>query len=78
MIQSTITSKFQVTVPKEIRRKLKIAPHDMLRWEVVGQNLRVSLVRHSFLDRKGSIRVGLGSTVEDVRQARVKQGAEPR
>ncbi len=76
MPQSTITSKFQTTVPKEIRQKLGLAPRDLLCWEIVGQDVRVVPARRGFLDRRGSVQVGAGSAVEDVRLARSRRGSE--
>jgi len=74
MAQSTITSKYQTTVPKEVRQKLDLGPKDVLLWEVVGKDARVSVARSSFLDRRGSIHVGSGSAVDDVRTARAQRG----
>lgn len=76
MTQSTITSKFQTTVPKEIRQKLGVRPRDVLRWEVTSRDVRIVLARRGFLDRRGSLHVGPGSAVDDVRRARVLRGTE--
>ncbi len=76
MTESTITSKYQTTVPKEIRQKLGLRPKDVLRWEVVGHDARVVPARRGFLDRRGSLRIGAGSAVDDVRQARALRGTE--
>ena len=76
MIQSTITSKYQTTVPKEIRQRLGLRPSDVLCWEVTGQDVRVVPARRGFLEHRGSLRVGAGSTVEDVQRARASRGSE--
>lgn len=76
MVQSTITSKYQTTVPKEIRQKLGIEPRDVLRWEVVDGDARVTVARSTFLERRGSIHVGSGSAADDVRRARALRGTE--
>lgn len=70
MTQSTITSKYQTTVPKEVREKLGLRPQDVLRWEVVGDMIRILPAQRGFLERRGSIRVGKGSVVDDIRRAR--------
>ena len=77
MAQSTITSKYQTTVPKEIRERLSLKPKDVLRWELVEGEVRVTLTRHRFLDWRGTISVGSGSPVQDVRRARALRGNEP-
>ena len=76
MPQSLITTKYQTTVPKEVRQKLDLRSGDMLRWEVVGRAIRVVPARRGFLDRRGSLRVGSGSVVDDIRQARGLRGTE--
>jgi AbrB family looped-hinge helix DNA binding protein len=76
MTKSTITVKYQTTVPKEVREKLGVGPQDALQWEVMDGYVRVSASDRGFLKRRGSIRVGPGSTVEDVRRARSLRGTE--
>ncbi len=73
MPQSLITAKYQTTVPKEVRQKLDLRSGDVLRWEVVGRDIRIVPPRRGFLDRRGSLRVGPGSVVDDVRQARAQR-----
>jgi len=74
MAKSTITSKGQTTVPREIRERLGISSGDMLEWETVGPVLRVTVADRAFLRRRGSISVGPGSPVDDVREARKQRG----
>ena len=74
--RSTITSKGQTTVPMEIRRKLGLGPGDVLHWELAEGAVRVVPGERAFLRFRGSIRVGRGSAVEDVRRARSRRGTE--
>lgn len=76
MAHSTITSKYQTTVPKEIREKLGLGPNDVLRWELAGRHAQVSLADTAFLKRQGSIRWGAGSVTEDIERARARRGTE--
>ncbi len=76
MTQSTITSKYQTTVPKEVRQELGLRPRDVLRWEIVDRDIRIVPARRSFLARRGSVHVGPGSAVDDVRRARAARGTE--
>jgi antitoxin PrlF len=76
MTQSTITVKYQTTVPKEVRRKLDLRPSDVLRWEVVDDEVRVAAARRGFLERRGSVPTGSGSAVDDIRRARAQRGTE--
>lgn len=77
MTKSTITVKFQTTIPKEVRQKLGVGPQDVLQWEVQDGYARVSPADRAFLKRRGTIQVGPGSTVEDVQRARALRGTEP-
>ena len=76
MVRSTITSKSQTTVPREVRVALGLGPGDTLLWEVDGTAIRVTVGDRGFLCRRGSVRVGPGSTVADVRNARAQRGPE--
>lgn len=78
MAQSTITSKFQTTVPKEIRERLKLGTRDVLIWEIRDGAAEVRPATRRFLERRGSIRVEGGSAVEDVQRARRLRGTESR
>ena len=70
MSKSTITVKYQTTVPKEVREKLGARPGDVLQWEVNGDHVRVTAATPAFLALQGSFKVGPGDPVEDVRKAR--------
>jgi len=76
--KSTITSKGQTTVPREVRARLAVGEGDVLQWEIVGNAVRVLAPRGAFFRRRGTIRTGRGSTVADVRAARRSRGAAPR
>ena len=71
---STITSKYQTTVPKAVRRRLGVGAGDVLHWEAEGGVVRVSAEPPAFFARRGSIPVGKGSVVADVRRARRLRG----
>lgn len=76
MPKSTITVKYQTTVPKEVRERLGVGPSDVLQWEVVGDHIRVTASNRAFLDLRGSFKIGPGDPVEDVRRARERMGTE--
>ncbi len=76
MARSTITTKNQTTVPKDVRERLGVGPSDVLVWEVEGNTVRVSPGSPAFLRHRGAIRVGPGSVVEDVKRARELRGKE--
>lgn len=74
MEKSRLDKKYQTTVPREVRDELGLGPGDVLLWEVVSGAVRVRPETRAFLARRGSIEVGPGSTVEDVRRARQQRG----
>lgn len=74
MSKSTITVKYQTTVPKEVRKKLGVVPGDILTWEVVGDRVQVAAAEPAFLLREGRVKVGPGDPVEDTRKARTLMG----
>lgn len=76
MAKSTITSKGQTTVPREIRARLSVGAGDTLEWEVVGSVVRVTAASPAFLRRRGTLKVGAGSPVDDVQDARRRRGVE--
>lgn len=76
MARSTLTSKSQTTVPKEVREKLGIGPGDVLDWEVADGAVRVTPTGRAFARRRGSIGVGPGSAVEDVQALRRRRGRD--
>jgi AbrB family looped-hinge helix DNA binding protein len=78
MSQSTLTVKYQTTVPKEVRKSLGARPGDLLQWEVVGDCVRVKAGKPEFLTLQGAFKVGPGDPVEDVRQARDLMGLKDR
>ena len=41
MLESTITSKGQTTLPKDVREHLGLGPGDKLRYMIVGDEIRI-------------------------------------
>jgi len=77
-MQSLITSKYQVTIPKKIREKLKLAIHDTLAWEIQEDKVLVYPVQKRFLQYQNSVKVGSGCLRDDVEQARHQQAEKYR
>lgn len=69
-MHSKITSKFQTTVPRAIREKLKLSVADAIEWRLEGDRVYIEPVVKPLLAFKGIIAVGAGSTTEDIARAR--------
>jgi len=71
--KSTITSKYQVTVPKAIRERLGLSVSDQLHWELRGSEVVITVATPAFLERRGSIVDG-PEAVDAVHQMRRSRG----
>ena len=71
-MQSLITSKYQITIPKSVREKLKLSVHDAIEWKIEDDKVVVYPVQQRFLQYKNSVRVGAGEIRDDIQAARVE------
>ena len=74
MPTSTITSKGQTTVPKEVREALDVGPGDKITWEINGGRVSVSTERPAFWRWEGFIKHGPTDVVKAVHEARKRRG----
>ena len=74
MPTSTLTSKGQTTVPKEIREALALETGDKLSWSIRGGRVAVSTDRPSLLDFEGFIKNSSGDVVAEIAEARKRRG----
>jgi AbrB family looped-hinge helix DNA binding protein len=71
-MHSLITSKYQITIPKAVREKLKLSVHDALEWKIEEDKIVVCPVQQRFLQHRNSVKVGPGEIGEDIDAARVR------
>lgn len=69
-MESTVTSKFQTTIPKNIREQLNISVKDTLDWEIENGKIVVAVNKSNFLTYKNAIKVGPGNIEADIRRSR--------
>jgi len=69
-MQSVITSKFQTTIPKDVRERLKLSIHDTLEWKVDRGKIVVLPVQKKFLAHRNRIKTGPGDIGDDIQKAR--------
>lgn len=73
MPNSTMTSKGQTTVPKEVREALDLKPGDRLTWQIKGGRVAVTTERPAFWQWEGFIKHG-PDVVKAVHEARKRRG----
>lgn len=69
-MQSVITSKFQTTIPKAVRERLKLSVHDTLVWKFDQGKIVVLPVQKKFFEYRNRIKTGPGKIDEDIKPAR--------
>jgi AbrB family looped-hinge helix DNA binding protein len=69
-MNSTVTVKYQTTIPRAIREQMGIAVNDALEWIVDKGKVIVQPAHNHFLRHKGSIVTGSGDIAEDIQAAR--------
>ncbi len=69
-MKSTVTSKFQTTIPKSIREELRLSINDTLEWEIEDGKVRVYPAQKNFLNFRNSISVGKGDIKKDIERGR--------
>jgi AbrB family looped-hinge helix DNA binding protein len=73
-MKSKITPKYQVTIPRKIREKLKLRVSDTIEWKIQDNCVYIERVNNPFLKYKGIIKVGTGDVKEDIIKSRKKLG----
>lgn len=71
---STITSKGQTTVPKEVRDALDVGPGDKLTWDIQGGKVVLTTERPPFYRWEGFIKHGPTDVVKVIEEARKRRG----
>ena len=74
-MQSVITSKFQTTISKEVRERLKLSIRDTMEWKIDRGKIVVLPVQKKFFEYRNKIKTGPGKIDDDIKQAR-KQRVE--
>lgn len=67
---SRVSSRFQITIPPEVRSMLKLSVDDPIEWQIRGSQVTIKPIEKPFLKYRGAVRVGPGSIKRDIRRAR--------
>lgn len=74
MPTSTLTSKGQTTVPKEVREVLDLDVGAKLTWVIRGGKVAVTTERPAFYRWEGIIKNSSGDVVKEIEEARKRRG----
>jgi len=69
-MQSLITSKYQTTIPKDIRENLGLSVKDTLEWKLEKGKVTLYLAKRNFLKYRNAIKSGEGDIAGDMVIAR--------
>jgi AbrB family looped-hinge helix DNA binding protein len=69
-MKSTITSKYQTTIPKAIRINLGLSIKDALEWKVENGKVILYPAKRNFLNYRNSVKTGQGDIAGDIETAR--------
>ena len=69
-MKSTITTKFQTTIPRDVRERLKLTVHDTVDWRIEDDRVVIVPLRCDFLRHRNRIAVGAGNIGADLAAAR--------
>ncbi len=72
-MNSTVTAKYQTTIPKAVREKLGISVNDALEWVVEKGKVVVLPIHSDFLRFRGSVKTGAGDIDADIETARKRR-----
>jgi AbrB family looped-hinge helix DNA binding protein len=77
-MKSTITTKFQTTIPKNVRERLKLSVHDCVDWQIEEGKVVVYPVRRDFLRHRNRVQIGAGDILADIEKARTERAERHR
>lgn len=69
-MNSTVTVKYQTTIPKAVREQLGISVNDALEWVIEKGKAVVQPVHNNFLSYRSSVKTGPGDITADIQAAR--------
>jgi AbrB family looped-hinge helix DNA binding protein len=78
MLNVRVNPKGQVTLPREIRRKLKIKTGDQMAVILDGGQIVFKPITHTLLDLRGRVRVSGKQDFDAIRQQAMKKRAQKR
>ena len=71
MLATRVGRRGQIVLPKEVRKKIKVAEGDQIAFVIDGEQVVIKPITHSLLDLRGRIRVSVKQDFDAIR-AQVK------
>ena len=78
MLNVRVNPKGQVTLPREIRRKLKIKTGDQMAVILDGEQIVIKPITHTLLDLRGRVRVSGKQDFDAIRQQVMRKHTQKR
>jgi AbrB family looped-hinge helix DNA binding protein len=78
MLNVRVNPKGQVTLPREIRRKLKIKTGDQMAVILDGEQIVIKPITHTLLDLRGRVRVSGKQDFDAIRQQAMRKHTQKR
>ena len=72
-MRTTITSKYQTTIPKAVREDLRLSIHDTLEWNVENGKIVVLPMQKNFLKFRNAVKTGSGNIEKDIALSRKRR-----
>jgi len=72
-VRTTITSKYQTTIPKAVREDLSLSIHDTLEWNVENGKIVVLPMQKNFLKFRNAVKTGSGDIENDIKLSRKRR-----
>lgn len=66
---SKITSKYQITIPKEIRDSLHLVESDFVQWKIDKNGIHLESIQKPFLKHRGTLDIKSKDIKADIRRA---------
>jgi len=72
-MRTTITSKYQTTIPKAVREDLSLSINDTLEWNVENGKIVVLPMQKNFLKFRNAVKTGSGDIENDIKLSRKRR-----
>ena len=78
MLYTRIGRRGQITLPKEVRRRIKVEEGDQIAFVIDGEQVVIKPVKQSLLDLRGSVPVKKEQDFSAIRKQVITKRAKPR